>query len=87
MNDQGWQSMDTAPKDKMIEGLYEEEGMLIEWRDDRYCMLGRRAGSYPPGWVGIGSGGLPEDDPEKWRPVPDGKYIMTGPDAGMEAPV
>lgn len=44
--------IEQAPKDGTeIIGIYkdgEEESMV--WNDDRYCMLGRRAGSYPEGW-------------------------------------
>jgi len=44
--------MDTAPQDgSEIIGIYEDGTKgLIFWNEERYCMLGSRAGSYPPGW-------------------------------------
>lgn len=45
-------SMETAPRDgSEIIGIHEDGTKEpIFWNEDRYCMLGRRAGSYPPGW-------------------------------------
>ena len=45
-------SISTAPKDGTeIIGIYEDgTEELIYWNTDRYCMLGRRAGSFSDGW-------------------------------------
>ncbi len=62
----GWKPIGTAPKDRWIDGLYEEGPETIRWSDDRACMLGRRAGAYPPGWEDE-ENHLPVDSPIAWR--------------------
>lgn len=57
-----WGDISDAPRDgREIEVLYDdgwnENG--VYWSRDRACVLGRRAGSQPPGWVSTESGHLP----------------------------
>lgn len=58
--------MEDAPRNgEEIIGVHRDgTEELIFWNTDRYCMLGRRNGSYPPGWSsaeGIISSNLPLD--------------------------
>lgn len=65
--------IETAPKDGTpIVGI-DEDGSedVIRWSEERYCMLGRRCGSYPDGWESIDAGFLPVDAPPFWRHVDD----------------
>jgi hypothetical protein len=40
------------------------------WRSEgRCCVLGARAGSYPPGWCSEEAGGLPVDNVVAWMPL------------------
>ena len=66
--------IETAPRDgSEIIGIYKDgTEELIYWNEDRYCILGRRNGSYPPGWSPAADGidsNLPLDDDEiiKWK--------------------
>lgn len=67
--------INTAPVDGTeIIGVYKDgTEELIFWNDHRYCMLGPRNGSFPPGWSPASDGvdsNLPLDDKEiiEWRP-------------------
>lgn len=63
----GWQPIDTAPKDgTRIECLHADAALdVVQWEEYRCCMLGPRAGSFPPGWQNEDR--LPVDDPIFWR--------------------
>lgn len=71
-----WMSIETAPKDgTQIRVAY--DGDLVNYEDGVYwqeegrcCMLGRRAGSFPPGWTSWQAGNLPVDEPSHWMPLP-----------------
>ena len=61
--------IDQAPKDgDEIIGIYKDgTEEMIRWNEDRYCMLGRRNGSFPPGWSSANpkvDSNLPLDDNE-----------------------
>lgn len=72
---EGWQPIETAPKDgTIIEVSYDlelKERCLAKWSDDRHCMLGRRAGSFPVGWATTEEcpceKDLPLDTPLIWK--------------------
>ncbi len=69
-----WEGMETAPRTG--ERLYvryedgtEEHG--VYWVEEgRCCMLGPRAGAYPPGWCSENASGLPVDEPAMWLRIP-----------------
>lgn len=73
---EGWLPMETAPKDRKIEGLYDGEPDLIIWQETRSCsgievgVPGSAVGMFGDGWVSIEAGYLPVDAPEKWREAP-----------------
>lgn len=65
------QDVDNAPQDGTeIEGLYPDGSVdLIFWVEEgRHCILGPRAGSYPPGWCSRHAANLPVEEPLCWRP-------------------
>lgn len=72
-----WQPIETAPKDgQSIEVSYDESGAercYAFWSDNPVCMLGRRNGSFPPGWATAPESdcdtNLPLDPPKYWRPI------------------
>ena len=67
----GWRTdVENAPVDETdIEGLYPDGSVdLIFWREEgRHCVLGARAGSYPPGWCSRDADNLPVEEPICWR--------------------
>jgi hypothetical protein len=69
-----WQPIETAPKDgSPVEVRYSDgsEEERVYWQSEgRCCMLGSRAGSYPPGWTSADIGHLPVEDITHWRPLP-----------------
>lgn len=70
-----WQPIESAPRDgrklrvRYADGT-EEDGVFWQ-QEGRCCMLGSRAGSYPPGWTSTAIGCLPVDDPTHWMPLPE----------------
>jgi len=61
--------IEQAPRDGTeIVGIYKDGTQEpIVWNTDRYCMLGRRAGSFPQGWSSANpdvDSNLPLDDDE-----------------------
>lgn len=61
--------IEKSPKDGTeIIGIYKDgTEEPIYWNTDRYCMLGRRAGSFPDGWSPASEhvdNNLPLDDEE-----------------------
>lgn len=71
-----WLPIADAPRDGTeIECRYEdandqEADDLVYWQiEGRCCILGSRAGSFPPGWTSIDAGNLPVDEPMFWRHV------------------
>jgi hypothetical protein len=71
MTNNDWQPMSTAPKNKLIEGLTEDNEIdLVEYRETRQCMLSsvaKGAGECGAGWVSAIAGYLPIDSPIAWR--------------------
>lgn len=75
----GWRPIETAPKDGSdIELLLQNgEQFKVRWNTERYCVLGPRAGSYPPGWSAASTedvdANLPisfaGNEPTHWRPA------------------
>lgn len=70
-----WQPIETAPKDGTpLRVMYDNDPSMVEdgvyWQaEGRHCMLGRRAGSFPPGWTSFEAGNLPVDPPTHWVPL------------------
>jgi hypothetical protein len=71
-----WQPIETAPKDgRLLRVAYDndlknfEDGVYWQ-REGRCCVLGSRAGSFPPGWTSTEAGNLPVDPPTHWQPLP-----------------
>ena len=75
MTEDGWQDIATAPRDgtefqAVYDGDFSSPEDGVYWQEEnRYCMLGPRAGSFPPGWSSA-EVGLPVDPPTHWRPLP-----------------
>lgn len=64
-----WRVIETAPKDRPINVCYANgDTDVVEWEEYRCCMLGPRAGSYPPGWQCV-ENKLPVDPPDSWKPL------------------
>lgn len=67
----GWRTdIEEAPRPEIeIEGLYPDGSVdRIFWREEgRHCVLGSRAGSYPPGWCSKEADCLPVEEPLAWR--------------------
>lgn len=67
-----WQLIETAPRDRPIRvRTANGDEDIVQWQDERYCMIGAPQGSYGPGWVDLVNK-LPvmEDHaPDFWRPV------------------
>ncbi len=81
--EQGWRSMDSAPKDRPIECLHADgEPDEVEWADERACMLGRRAGAHGEGWQDV-ENRLPVDDPVLWREIGSSIRPQDGPEQGL----
>jgi len=70
-----WMDISGAPKDgRKIRVIYDNDESSYEdgvyWQaEGRCCILGARAGAYPPGWTSSAIG-LPVE-PTKWMPIPE----------------
>jgi len=73
-----WQPIATAPKKGEIieisygDGTNKKENCLAFWSDNPICILGRRNGSFLPGWATAGPNvdyNLPLDSPKIWRRI------------------
>lgn len=68
-------AIETAPKDGTVIVAYyddapEKDGDHVYWQaEGRCCVLGSRAGSFPPGWTSVLAGHLPVDAPSHWEPL------------------
>ena len=66
--------IETAPRDGTeIEVLEDGEWQPVMWSNERCCILGARAGAFPPGWATSPACNtdlnLPVDvNPTHWRP-------------------
>ena len=71
----GWMPISTAPKDGThlrvaYDGDFSNPEDGVYWQSEgRCCMLGSRAGAFPPGWSSS-EVGLPVDPPTHWMPLP-----------------
>lgn len=69
-----WQPIETAPKDGMLlrvvyDGDFENYEDGVYWQaEGRCCILGSRAGAFPPGWSSTEIG-LPVSGVTHWMPL------------------
>jgi len=70
---EGWQPIETAPKDGTVVLLLSPEGEDEgHWEEVRYCVLGSPQGAFGAGWVDS-TNNLPiyaEFEPTHWMPLP-----------------
>lgn len=73
-NDTAWQPIETAPKDgthirAAYAGNFDDYEDGVFWQSEgRCCVLGSRAGAFPPGWSSSVIG-LPVDGVTHWQPL------------------